>query len=141
MPFIEPNEGKVYTIVNIECYKSLSKNFHTSPTSFSQNNIIDSNELSPLLPLPISSTPLISTIASNKIPNLMQNNLLNVLQQSNGFEKSIMPDCVDGSKVKIQLIDGISLIEQSRFTALQTETMAACLQICKMNAVKKLFIY
>lgn len=67
-------------------------------------------------------------------------------QQLNGFDNgpliSEMPDCVDGSKARIQLIDGITLTEQHSLAILRLDSAAECLHVCKMNAVRIFyFIY
>lgn len=48
---------------------------------------------------------------------------------------SSQADCPDGSKARIQLIDGISLVEERPIANIQLNSADICLQVCWQNAV------
>ncbi|CAD5230105.1 unnamed protein product [Bursaphelenchus okinawaensis] len=44
------------------------------------------------------------------------------------------PDCADGNKARVQLIEGIKLIDAVAVTTVQLDNPEMCLQVCRMNA-------
>jgi hypothetical protein len=50
----------------------------------------------------------------------------------------VTPDCADGANARIQLIDGVELVQAKPVLTVQLDSPDACLHICRLNAVSSL---
>ncbi|KAI1724488.1 hypothetical protein Ddc_05728 [Ditylenchus destructor] len=109
-PAIIPSNGKIFVVLDPDCGKS---------GLFSP---------SPMLPTLLGGgmEPFTSAIPHRMPGGIAGANTAEVIPE--------IPDCPDGSRARIQLIDGISLVEERPVANIQLGSADVCLHVCRSNA-------
>ncbi|KAI1716273.1 PAN domain-containing protein [Ditylenchus destructor] len=109
-PAIIPSNGKILVVLDPDCGKS---------------GLFSS---SPMLPTLIGGgmEPFTSANPHRMPAGIAGANTAEVIPE--------IPDCPDGSRARIQLIDGISLVEERPVANIQLGSADVCLHVCRSNA-------
>lgn len=108
----------------------------------SQCQVIKMPGMSPLLPLTVTSNYNGVEMPRNSVPlnyvpsykSSVSTGLLNtVMSDPSGIQN--LQDCPNGAKAKIEMIEGIALVEQHPIARIQLNSADMCLNLCKNNAV------